>query len=190
MSDPKHDVELMRRVKTGDRGAFQELYQAHSGPVFNFLLRMGWDRVAAEDCLQEVFIAVWKAAKTWEPTAQVNTWIFKIARNIWINEGRRARRRPALFSGVEGDDEAPAPEFEDKGIGPDEAALGVEAREAVRRAVDRLPEHERAVVLLSEFEGLKYAEIGEILDIPVGTVKSRMSSASERLRAMLRKYRQ
>lgn len=189
MSDPKRDVELMQRVKTGDRAAFSELYEIHKGPLFNFIYRMSWDRAAAEDCLQEVFIAVWKAAANWEPTAQVNTWLFKIARNIWINEGRRSKRRPALFSFLgSSDEESGAPDFPDAGAGPDESALGVEARAAVRKAVDQLPEKERMVVLLSEFEGLKYAEIAEILEIPVGTVKSRMSSASERLRALLRKF--
>lgn len=190
MSDPKRDVELMHRVKTGDRAAFAELYESHKGPLFNFLFRMSWDRNVADDCLQEVFIAVWKAAPTWEPTAQVNTWLFKIARNIWINEGRRARRRPALFSVVAPEEESAGPDFPDQAAGPEDSSLSVEARAAVRKAIEQLPEKERMVVLLSEFEGMKYAEIAEILDIPVGTVKSRMSSASERLRALLRRFQQ
>jgi len=189
MSDPKHDVELMQRVKGGDRAAFAELYEIHKGPLFSFLFRMAWDKSLADDCLQEVFIAVWKAAPTWEPTAQVNTWIFRIARNIWINEGRRAKRRPALFSFLGGGDEDQGmPDFPDDAAGPDDSALTTEARAAVRKAIDQLPEKERMVVLLSEFEGMKYAEIAEVLDIPVGTVKSRMSSASERLRGLLRKF--
>jgi RNA polymerase sigma-70 factor (ECF subfamily) len=191
MSDPKHDVELMHRVKTGDRAAFAELYEAHKGPLFSFLFRMCWDKVVAEDCLQEVFIAVWKAAPTWEPTAQVNTWLFRIARNIWINEGRRAKRRPALFSFLgPTDEESQQPDFADEAAGPEDNTLSQEARAAVRKAIDQLPEHEKMVVLLSEFDGMKYAEIAEVLEIPVGTVKSRMSSASERLRGLLRKYQQ
>jgi RNA polymerase sigma-70 factor (ECF subfamily) len=179
----------MRRIKAGDRAAFQELYDAHKGPLFSFLFRLCWDKTVAEDCLQEVFIAAWKGAATWEPHAQVNTWLFRIARNLWINEGRKAKRRPALFSflGSSEGENAP-PDFPDDDTGPVDASQAVEARAAVRRAIEQLPEHERMVVLLSEFEGLKYAEIAEVLDIPVGTVKSRMSSASERLRALLRKH--
>ncbi|MEK7470309.1 MAG: sigma-70 family RNA polymerase sigma factor [Planctomycetota bacterium] len=191
MADPKHDIELMHRVKTGDRAAFGELYEIHKGPLFSFLFRLSWDKVVAEDCMQEVFIAVWKAAPNWQPTAQVNTWLFRIARNIWINEGRKARRRPTLFSFLgPTDEDTPQPDFPDDEAGPEESALSQEARGAVRRAIDQLPEHERMVVLLSEFEGMKYAEISEVLDIPIGTVKSRMSSASERLRGLLRKYQQ
>ncbi|MCE9581411.1 MAG: sigma-70 family RNA polymerase sigma factor [Planctomycetes bacterium] len=190
MPDPKHDVALMHRVKTGDRAAFGELYEIHKGPLFSFLFRMSWDKIVAEDCLQEVFIAVWKAAPTWEPTAQVNTWLFRIARNIYINEGRKAKRRPTLFSflGSPSEEEQSAPDFPDDAAGPEDSTLTEEARGAVRKAIEQLPEHERMVVLLSEFEGLKYAEIADALDIPVGTVKSRMSSASERLRGLLRKY--
>jgi RNA polymerase sigma-70 factor (ECF subfamily) len=189
MADPQRDIELMRRVRDGDRAAFAQLYEAHKGPLFNFLFRMCWDRNVAEDCLQEVMIAVWKAAPTWEPSAQVNTWIFRIARNIWINEGRRARRRPALFSHMgSSDEDGSGPDFPDQAAGPENSTLTGEARAAVRKAIEQLPEHERMVVLLSEFEGLKYAEIAEILEIPVGTVKSRMSSASERLRALLRRF--
>ncbi|MCC6739731.1 MAG: sigma-70 family RNA polymerase sigma factor [Planctomycetia bacterium] len=191
MSDPKHDVQLMHRVKTGDRAAFGELYELHKGPLFSFLYRLSWDKVVAEDCLQEVFIAVWKAAPNWEPTAQVNTWLFRIARNIWINEGRKSKRRPALFSFLgPTDEEQPQPDFPGDEAGPEDSALSQEARSAVRKAIDQLPEHERMVVLLSEFDGMKYAEIAEVLEIPVGTVKSRMSSASERLRGLLRKYQQ
>ncbi|NUN47458.1 MAG: RNA polymerase sigma factor [Candidatus Brocadiae bacterium] len=189
MSDPKRDLELMRRIKTGDRAAFSELYEAHKGPLFSFLFRLCWDKTVAEDCLQEVFIAAWKGAATWEPHAQVNTWLFRIARNLWINEGRRAKRRPALFSHLApAEGESGPPDFPDDATGPEDASQAVEARAAVRRAIDQLPEHERLVVLLSEFEGMKYAEISEVLEIPVGTVKSRMSSASERLRALLRKH--
>jgi RNA polymerase sigma-70 factor (ECF subfamily) len=128
----------------------------------------------AEDLLQEAFFRIWKAAPTWEPAAKVSTWIFRISHNLFLNEA--ARRREKSIETPEAELRAdPASDLNRR-----------EIRSAVQKAIEALPEGERECLLLSEYNGFKYAEISEILGIPVGTVKSRMFSAVQRLRESLK----
>ncbi len=171
---PDRETELMLRVKGGDRSAFEELYRLYQKPLVNYLYRLCWNRALAEDLLQEAFLRVWKAAPNYAPTAKVSTYIFRIAHNLFINEA--SRRREKALEGV--DQELRS-----------EPASDLARREvvsAVKKAIEALPDGEREVLLLSEYQGFKYAEIAEILGIPVGTVKSRMFSAVQRLKEALR----
>ncbi|MHC4607652.1 MAG: RNA polymerase sigma factor [Planctomycetota bacterium] len=166
------ETNLMLAVKRGSRDAFEELYRLFSRPLANFLYRLCWDAQAVDDLVQEVFLRVWRAAPRWEPRAKVSTWIFRIAHNLWIKQASK-RREQAL-----GDAPVPAR--------PEESSGRSEMREAVRRAVDSLPAGEREVLILAEYNGFRYPEIAQILDIPVGTVKSRMFHALRRLREALK----
>lgn len=168
------ETELMLRVKAGDRAAFEELYALYRKPLANFFYRLGGNRTLAEDLLQETFLRLWRAAPGYEPSARVSTYVFRIAHNLHLNEA--ARRREKLLENAE---------FELRND-PSAGLHRSEVQEKVRRAVESLPEGERECLLLSEYQGFKYAEIAEILDIPVGTVKSRMFSALSRLREALR----
>jgi RNA polymerase sigma-70 factor, ECF subfamily len=168
------ETDLMLRVKAGDRAAFAELFGLFEKPILNYLFRLGRNRALAEDLLQDAFLRVWKAAPAWEPAAKVSTWIFKIAHNLYLNEAARRREKP-----LEGADETSNDD-------PTADLRRAELRAQVKKAVDALPEGEREVLLLSEFDGFKYAEISEVLGIPVGTVKSRMFSAVQRLKETLR----
>jgi RNA polymerase sigma-70 factor, ECF subfamily len=171
------ETELMLKVKAGDRAAFAELFGVFEKPILNYLFRLGRNRALAEDLLQEAFLRVWKAAAAWEPTAKVSTWIFRIAHNLYLNEAARRREKP-----LEGADET-------SHLDPSAELHRQELQAAVKKAVDALPEGEREVLLLSEFDGFKYAEISDILGIPVGTVKSRMFSAVQRLKEALKDLR-
>lgn len=168
------EVDLMLAVKGGSEEAFRELYGLYQKPLANFLFRLCWNRSLAEDLLQEVFLRIWRARETYEPSAKVSTYLFRIATNLWINESAR-RREQAL-------EDADRPSGED----PAEPLVRTEVQKAVKRAIESLPEGERMCVVMSEYNGLKYAEISEILGIPVGTVKSRVFSAMARLREMLK----
>ncbi len=175
MSD--RETELMLRVKGGDARAFEELYGLYKRPLANFLYRLCWNRPLVDDLMQEVFLRLWRAAPNYEPTARVSTYVFRIAHNLWINEGTK-RRAQAL-----GDVDRP---------GRDDPSKDLERGEvqaAVRKAIDELPDGERECLVLSEYNGLKYAEISEILGIPLGTVKSRIFGAVQRLREKLKGMR-
>lgn len=157
------ETALLRRIKTGDRGAFEELFRLYERPLGTYLWRLCGNRALAEDLLQECFLRIWKAAPSWEPAARVSTWVFHIAHNLHLNEAARKKVRPEVRP-----DPSPPPDFE-----------------ALHGALESLPDGERAVVLLSELQGFKYADIAGILGIPLGTVKSRMFSALRRLRDKL-----
>jgi len=168
------ETELMLRVKGGDRAAFEELYGLYQKPLVNYLYRLSFNRPLSEDLLQETFLRIWKAAATYEPTAKVSTWVFRIAHNLFLNEA--ARRREMALEGA--DNEMRADPASDLGRR--------EVVSAVKKAIESLPDGERECLLLSEYNGFKYAEISAILGIPVGTVKSRMFSAMQRLKEMLK----
>jgi len=182
----------MRRIAGGgDDGqqALARLYERHRAALLRFLTHLSRDPAHAEDAVHEVFLRVWRAAPRYEPRARFTTWLFQIAKNHWLTERDKRRRRPAL--GVDGplaaeDPDAPSSGGPaDPGLAPEDVADRNERHAAVRRAVDALPEGQRLVVLLADFQGLPYREVAEILEIPVGTVKSRRHAADKRLRELL-----
>jgi RNA polymerase sigma-70 factor (ECF subfamily) len=179
----------MARVQAGDVRAFELLYARYSHPLLNFFHQMCFDRVAAEDYLQETFLRVWRARASYRPIGKVSTWLFEIAKNFWFNEREKIKRRP--FASGAGGEEAQAqlsllPDLADRT--PADAARAKEIGEAVGRAVAELSDKLRAAFVLARYQQLPYAEIAEILDIPVGTVKSRVALAERLLRARLAPY--
>jgi len=186
-SDDRHDQELMSRIQAGDVGAFELLYARYSHPLLNFFFQMCFDRVAAEDYLQETFLRVWRARQSYRPIGKVSTWLFQIAKNYWFNEREKMKRRP--FHTVAGGDEAQARWANLAAVGdetsPPAAASANETAAAIQRAVADLSEKLRLVFVMARYQRLPYKEIAAILDIPVGTVKSRVALAERTLRARL-----
>jgi RNA polymerase sigma-70 factor (ECF subfamily) len=187
--DDKNDQELMARVQAGDVRAFELLYTRYAHPLLNFFHQMCFDRAAAEDYLQETFLRVWRARASYRPIGKVSTWLFEIAKNYWFNEREKIRRRP--FATGAGGDEGQAqlslvPDPAD--AAPADAARSKEIGEAVGRAVAELSDKLRAAFVLARYQQLPYAEISEILEIPVGTVKSRVALAEKLLRERLGSY--
>jgi RNA polymerase sigma-70 factor (ECF subfamily) len=172
MSD--RETELMLRVKGGDRAAFEEIFHLYQKPLTNYLYRLSGNRARAEDLLQDAFLRLWKAAPGYEPSAKVSTYVFRIAHNLFLNDA--ARRREKALESMDAETRSD----------PSSDLNRREVVSQVQRAVESLPDGEREVLLLSEYNGFKYAEISEILGIPVGTVKSRMFSAVQRLKEALK----
>src|SRR5882672_6032714 len=88
------ETELMLRVKGGDRAAFEEIFRLYQKPLTNYLFRLSGNRARAEDLIQDAFLRLWKAAPSYEPTAKVSTYIFRIAHNLFLNEAARRREKP------------------------------------------------------------------------------------------------
>jgi len=187
MTDDREAVELMLRVGRGDLEAFEALHRRFGRPVLNFFFRLTWDRQLSEDMTQEVFVKLWRAAPRYRPTAKFTTFLFQIAKNHWLNELDRRRRRPSVQSLEAAPDGVPSPRDNVPWSGKDPSAdaQDSELRERLRLAVENLSERLRDVYVLAEIRGLKYREISEELGIPVGTVKSRMHHAEKALRAFL-----
>ncbi len=185
------DIALMLQVKQDELGAYEKLYCKHCRAIGNFFLRMGCGQDAAEDCVQEVFMRIWRARYNYEPRAKFTTYAFQIAKNYWINEHHKKKRRPTTFhleNNNYNDDSISQEEFFADNSPPEEEVLTRELNEKIQEAVNALSQNYKMVFVLSQFEGFKYREIAEILEIPIGTVKSRMSTAEKKLREKLEHY--
>ncbi|QYJ17157.1 hypothetical protein Rxycam_02996 [Rubrobacter xylanophilus DSM 9941] len=169
------DEELVRRIAaSGDTRALAELYDRYGGLVYALGLRLLGDRPLAEELVQDVFVAVWRNAASFDPSrAGFSTWVYRIARNriTDLDRRRRARPRPAEGEGVE------------RAVGDAAGALP-EALD-VAEALSRLTPEHREVLVLAYFRGLTQREISEATGLPLGTVKSRTSAALKSLRREL-----
>jgi len=174
------DERLMLRFQAGDARAFEVLVRRHRTPVFSFLVRLTADRARAEDLCQEVFLKVVKASRTWEERARFRTWVYAIARNLAVDEARRAAFRRAEPLDAPGPAGAAAHPAEDPP--PDAAADAALLRPKLEAALAALPPEQREVFLLREYAGLRFAEIADVTGTPENTVKSRMRYALEALR--------
>jgi len=170
-----HDRDLIASAQLGDRHAFGELVRRHQDGVVNLIYRTYGDARLAEDAAQEAFVRVWQNLNKYNPQYPFRSWLYRIATNAALDTLRR--ERPA----VELDDLPLA----DKAPTPEQAALKDERTAQVRRAIARLSEPLRQVLILREYEQLSYQEIAAALDIPIGTVMSRLNTARSQLRREL-----
>ncbi len=179
------DEQAMWRVRTeDDPEAFAQLVARWQKPIQNLCARMTGDPHRGEDLAQETFARLFARRKNYEPTGKFSTFLWRMALNICYDELRKLKRR-GEYSLDEQDDESAPFDLEADGPGPDSQLVEGERAEAVRRALVELAEPYRVVVVLRHYEGLKFREIGDVLGIPEGTVKSRMSEALSQLSRML-----
>ena len=187
--NPRDDAALMAAIQSGELEAFNALVGRHQRSLINFFYHLCWDRQVAEDCAQEVFLRVYSHRESYEPQAKFTTFLFRIARNLWIDRMRTAAVHGKPLSlqgqGSGGEGRALQDRVASRTPSPLEILAREEQQEALRRAIDRLPDEQKAVVILGEIQGLKYQDIGEILGVPVGTVKSRMHTAMDKLKDLL-----
>ncbi len=176
-ADP--DVALMLRIRDGDEAAFSELMTGYEKKVLNFFLRLGV-QYDAEDLAQQTFLRLYRYRYRYQPRAKVSTFLFLLARQVWIDELRKRTRRKKLTDSVA---------LETAGNVAPSAADEVASRDVadVQKALAQLPEAMRLVVELGVYQELPYSEIAEILEIPEGTVKSRMFNALSQLRTILKR---
>jgi RNA polymerase sigma-70 factor (ECF subfamily) len=184
---PEADETLLARLRAGERDVFGTLVRRYERELFGYLRRYLGDDDLADDVFQNTFVQVYLKIKQYEPGRPARPWLYAIATNQAIDALRRRNRRADQRADVAvsaDEDGQPRPLFEllaAPGDGPPDSADRAEQRELVRAAVDRLPDLLRQVVILAYFQGLKYRDIADALDIPVGTVKSRLHAALARL---------
>lgn len=165
------DGELISRVGSGDRNAFEVLYRRYARPVFGLALRRLGDRGRAEDAVQETFASVWRAAESYRPERGPGApWLYAVARNAIVDNGRARREPPVEGAEDQAGDETPA----------DRAEAGWVAWR-VHRSLAELPENERVVLELAYWGGRSQSEIADVLGIPLGTVKTRTRTGLARL---------
>jgi RNA polymerase sigma-70 factor (ECF subfamily) len=185
------DEDLMTAYQGGDVRAFERLLARHEKPVWNFLRRFSRDATAAEDLLQEVFLRVVKNGGEWKRSAKFSTWVYAIARNLCIDQSRRAvhRKAASLDGPLRSDADAGEATLHDRLAAPqpgaDAQAGDRQAAVRIDAALAALPDDQREVFLMREAMDMSFAEIAAVVGASEPTVKSRMRYALEKLRHAL-----
>lgn len=172
----KNDLELVSASLRGDQKAFARLMIVYHDKVFNVVYRMCGDPELAQDATQDAFVRAWQNLHKYNPEQPLRNWLFRIATNAAIDRLRQTK---------------PVEDIEkltlhSKEWNPEEALEAREKAELIRQAILSLPNASRSVLVLREYEGLSYQEIADTLQIPVGTVMSRLNFARNHLRGSLK----
>ncbi|MDO8629901.1 MAG: sigma-70 family RNA polymerase sigma factor [Phycisphaerales bacterium] len=180
--DAPTDQKLLQEYLDGKAGSFELLVRRHTRELYQFVLRFTGDSVAAEDVVQETFLQVYSSARTYDPHRRFKPWLFTIAANKARDALRRRNRRHEVpFDANIGDENETGRRFVDllsaEDTTPDEALLADEKRQVVRGVVESMPDNLSEVLILAYYHRFPYKEIGEIVGIPLGTVKSRLHAA-------------
>ena len=181
----------MLDVKAGDEQSFALLLHRYRSPLVNFLYRMVRNREQAEDLAQEVFLRVYRARADYVPSAKFTTWLFRIATNLALNSVRDNRYQRMEIS-LDAPMTADAEDGDEKTMDVAEKQPNIEQhlvedvqRKMIRRAIEKLPEKQRAAVLLHKYQDLDYGEISKILECSESALKSLLFRAYETLRVEL-----
>lgn len=169
------DRDLITFAQQGDRQAFTELVHCHQDSMVSLTYRMCGDLRLAEDAAQEAFVRVWQNLKSYKPQYAFRSWLYRIATNAALDVLRRERPTTELDS----------LSLVDTGITPESSAEDNQQAVHIRQAIAQLSEPLRMVLILREYHELTYQEISHALDIPVGTVMSRLNTARVQLRQKL-----
>ena len=169
-----HDTDDVRAAAAGDRQAFQRLYRQHVDRIYGALCRLaGYDHARAEDLTQEAFVRAWQKLPGFRHESAFGTWLYRLAVNVALMEIRARRADPVGFV-----DEEQLPEHS-------ETPFCAAEREELERAIGKLPPRARAVLVLHDVEGWRHEEIGDELDMAVGTSKAQLHRARQLLRRAL-----
>jgi len=178
---------MLARFRDGDRDAFEEIVGAFHTRLVQFFFRLCWDRGRAEDLTQDLFLKLLRGAHSYRPQGRLQTFVFRVATNLWIDHYRAQKPRGPLYSldqaMLKGEPAlSHAQRRREQGPEAMEQLIGKEERERLRQALCCLTEPHRLVFELAVYQELPYAEISRVLEIPVGTVKSRMHNCVRALR--------
>jgi RNA polymerase sigma-70 factor, ECF subfamily len=188
MANPVSDAELVRRFKEGDRSAFGEIVRRYQDRVYTMCVRWMGDREVAQEVAQDVFLALFRSLGSFRGDAQLSTWVYRVVINHCKNRKLyRRRRQMDQHEPLEGEanDDGPSRQIADEGPGTDAALHASQASELVQQGLDALDEEQRRIIVLREMQDLSYEEIAELLELPRGTVKSRLHRARCELAAVL-----
>ena len=175
-----NELLLISRARGGDREAFGALVEQYRDNVYRLAYRMCGNAYDADEAAQEAFVAAWRALPNFRGDAKFSTWLYRLTSNAAIDVMRREKRHQTVGDGE-------MMELADDADSPQETVERTEQQEAVQKALSTLSEEYREVLLLRYMEELDYAEIAEVLQLPSGTVKSRINRAKAALKAALLK---
>jgi RNA polymerase sigma-70 factor (ECF subfamily) len=174
------DEELIARFQAGDVYAYEQLVRRYKEPLLNFVFRFIGDLVEAEDIVQDTLYRVYKNKHYYKEVAKFSTWIYTIASNLAKTELRRRRRRRFFSINKETPNEKEM-ELPDLKTDPEVDANTIVTEKIIHKAIGKLPQKFRQVIVLRDIQGFSYEEISSIIKVPLGTVKSRVNRARLRL---------
>jgi RNA polymerase sigma-70 factor, ECF subfamily len=186
MSERVFDDEmLIRRAQGGDRSAFDALITRHEVKAFQYAFRLTRNTEEASDVVSDAFIRVYNAIGNFKGQSSFSTWLYRILTNCFLDIRKKAKPVSSLEVGSQSGEGEVERQVEDPGPTPHEETERSEREERVERAVNKLPEYQRAMIVMYHVDMLTYEEISEALDLPIGTVKSRLNRARLSLRDLL-----
>lgn len=182
----EHDAELMLRVRDGCTTSFSILLERHRGPVVHFMYRMVQNQAVAEELAQEVFLRVYRSRASYEPTAKFTTWLYRIATHLalnWLRDGKHERGQQSLDA--EAEEGTTARQVADVQPTVEQRMLKDSRFIEVRKAIEALPDKQRAAVVMHKYQELEYSHIARVLECSESAVKSLLFRAYETLRGRL-----
>lgn len=183
--DPDRDPDFLARYRDGDPTAFRALVDHFQARMVQFFYRLCWDRDRAEDLCQDLFLKLMQGCRRYRPEGKLSTFVYRVATNLWIDHYRAQRPQRRLFSLDQAAYDGPAMEVTGHEPQPAQVVEGDEEKARLRKALETLTEPHRIVFELAVYQERPYAEISELLGIPVGTIKSRMHNAIAALKVIL-----
>ena len=183
------DRELVAQFQGGDTSAYSEIVHRYQNRVFTLAMRWMRDQAVAEEVAQDVFIALFRSLGTFRGDAKLSTWVYRVVVNHCKNRIQYRRRRHMdrhePLEGVSADDDGPQRQLPSHGPGADASRHRTEAEQLVAEGLAQLDDEQRMIIVLRDIEDLSYEEIGAIMDVPRGTVKSRLHRARTQLATVL-----
>ncbi len=182
----EQEAQIVRKVLQGDVNAFETLVLEYEKSVYSITLRMTGNNEDAADMTQETFIKAFNSLQSFRGDSKFSVWLYRIATNVCLDFLRSRNRKPTVSLSVEDDEgEEVQLDIADESQSPEQLLERGLTRDAVRRGLEALSPDYRQILLLREIQGLSYEEISQVLDLEVGTVKSRIFRARKRLCAFL-----
>ena len=187
MSQAVDDSVLIRQCQGGDRSAFDTLVHQYEHKAFQYAMRMTRDPDEAADVVAEAFVRVYNAIGNFRSQSAFGTWLYRILTNCYLDHRKKDKSRfqtslETTFQSESGEVER---QYPDTAPGPDEEAERSAREAAVQDALSQMPDYQKAMLIMYHVENLSYEEISETLDLPLGTVKSRLNRARHALRDLL-----
>jgi RNA polymerase sigma-70 factor (ECF subfamily) len=185
---PEDEAGLMTELRSGSQPAFDWLVTHYHRPVFGLVAGILYDPSEAADVTQEVFLRAFRGINGFREGSSLKTWLYRIAVRQALNHRRwswRHLRQQCSMDSVDGNEDGPPMQFKAPGASPFDEVASREVQQAVQRALLKVAEGFRMAVILRDLEGMSYEEIAEVLDVSVGTVKSRILRGRRALRELL-----